>query len=393
MSHTVIKIGGSVLGGPTDASKIIEVLSLYQGPIVLVVSALRGLTDRLIERARAGNLGAASRRSFARGLIAPHLELAEAFGAPRETLCDVEKRLAALADELVGLFAGDSEDRYPRIASFGERLSAEVARAALAALGREARVLEPRELGIIARGPSLDAELDAALAYPRIRKRIIGAGDVIVPGFYGVGIDGLVRLFGRGGSDYSAAIIAAALEAESCILVKDAEGILTADPRLVPKARPVPQLSYLEAAELSRGGAKVIHPRAVAPLEEAGVPLIVIGESHSDRGTVVGGRLAEENRRRGVAGHVAGRVRAIALAADASGSAVLTLAGEDSGGSALPLVFRALEDASLGPWSIQGGESPASLRVLVPASRGGEALRAIHASLFEHGTRTRRTRV
>ncbi len=389
MPHTVIKIGGSVLGGPADADRIRTLVAARPAPVVLVVSALRGLTDELVSRARAPRDPDVA-RNFADRLRVDHAKLAAAFRPPEAALRAVETRLDALHAELIGLFAGDAPDRYPRLASIGERFAAAAALAAFASLGRSAALIEPGELGLVARGGVEDAELDFGASVPRVRARLQREGDAVVPGFFGVGPDGLVRLFGRGGSDYSAASIAAAAGARACVLVKDAEGIRTADPRIVPGSRVVRELSYREAAALSRGGAKVLHERAVDPLEAAGIPLSIVGDDGSGTLVTAGVAAPEAPRHRHGSRIAASRVRAIALTAGPAGSATLTLAGEGAGRSDLPRVLDALEGASVGPWSIQGGEGHASVRVLVPSVRGADALKAIHAALFERGGRRAR---
>jgi aspartate kinase/aspartokinase/homoserine dehydrogenase 1 len=364
----VVKLGGSVLTGARDARSILDILGSYEGPLVVVVSALKGVTDRLI--------AARDSRGPATGLVGEletlHAGFLAALDPPAGALALAERALAGLYGELRVLLEGaGGADRMARIASFGERLSAPCVAAALAAVGREAAVLEPARIGLIAVGPWEDAEADLAASAPLVARSLGGRPAAVVPGFYGVGTDGLVRLFGRGGSDYSAAAIAACLGARSCDLVKDSSGLLTADPVLVPEARRVRALSYREAAELARGGAKILHPRAVAPLAKAGVPLRILGSDGPEAATVVGPRRAAGSG-----------PSAIALGKGPRGTARLTVAGEGAAARSAAAVLYAFEEQGLRARSFSAGPGAASFRVLVDASRGAEALRAAHDALF-----------
>ena len=95
----------------------------------------------------------------------------------------------------------------------------------------------------------------------------------VVTGFIGADADGILTTLGRGGSDYSAAILGSVLDAREIVIWTDVDGVMTANPRVVPDARTLPQLSYLEAAEMSYFGAKVLHPKTIAPAVERGIPV------------------------------------------------------------------------------------------------------------------------
>lgn len=370
MKPVVVKLGGSVLTGARDAGAILDVLSAYETPLVVVVSALKGVTDRLIA-ARDSAQGASL---LVGDLLGLHSAFVAALDPPQSVRARTLARLDELSVELSVLLEGaGGADRRARIASFGERLSAPCVAAALAVLGRETEVLEPGSVGLVAVGPEDDAEADLEVSAHRIVHALSARQATVVPGFYGVGLDGLVRLFGRGGSDYSAAVIAACLEARSCDLVKDSAGLLTADPVLVPGALPVRRLSYREAAALARGGAKILHPRAVGPLARAGIPLRILGESGPDSATVVGPRTSER------------APRAIALGRGPQGTAELTVAGEGSAAIAAAAVLGAFEERGLRARSFSASRGSAAFHVVVDASKGAEALRAAHDALFGCG--------
>ena len=266
MKHTVIKLGGSVLRGPGDAEAILEILDGYSGPLVVVVSALKGVTDRL-----GAALSSSARPSaLISGLGEEYGRLARAFAAPPAAEAAALMQIRRLLGGLEALFGSvspapegcgtsmDGRERCARILATGERLSAVCLSLALASLGRPAPVIEPGKLGLIARGVEEGSEYalaDIGASAPLIRAALGSRDAAVVPGFYGVGEDGVHRLFGRGGSDYSAAVIAACLGAGSCDLIKDVAGLYTADPSLVHGARLVAELSYEEAEALAQGGA------------------------------------------------------------------------------------------------------------------------------------------
>jgi bifunctional aspartokinase / homoserine dehydrogenase 1 len=376
MKHTVIKLGGSVLRGPRDAEAILGLLEGYAGPLLVVVSALKGVTDRLAaaESSPAGGAGLLSR------LREEYLDFALAFGAPAAAEAaaarQIERLLAGLGRLLDPAEPSSARlDRRARVLATGERLSAVCLSLALASLGRPAPVIEPGRLGLAAlpceEDPE-DARAELSSSAPRIRAAVSGLDALVVPGFYGVGPDGLHRLFGRGGSDYSAAVIAACLGASSCDLIKDVPGVFTADPSLVAGARPVLELSYAEASALARGGANILHQRCVEPLREAGVPLRILSGSSAGGETRVG---REDSIRPGPG------PRAVALARGPSGSAAITVAGAGASKSAA-LVLRALESRGLPVRAFYPGPEARSFRLLVEGGRGGEALNVAHDALF-----------
>jgi aspartate kinase/aspartokinase/homoserine dehydrogenase 1 len=125
--------------------------------------------------------------------------------------------------------------------------------------------------------------VDFAKASKKVSQAIKGKKVVVVPGFYGVSPEGKTTLLGRGGSDYSAAAIAKCLEAESLDLFKDVDGFLTADPRYVDNPKRIRSLSYMESAELSYFGAKILHPRTVEPLRESGIPIRIYNIESVDK--------------------------------------------------------------------------------------------------------------
>jgi aspartate kinase len=281
----VMKFGGSSVG---DAERIRTVAGIVgafaerEGIPTVVVSAMQGVTDALIRAAEA-----ASRRD--NGTL--HRTIAELYSRHEEAAAEVAppgERDALLAEvhalirEFENLCAavGVLGELTPRgldaVASFGERLSARLVAAALRHEGYAARALEAS--GFIV----TDARHGAAspLWEPtRERTReavlpLLSEGTIpVITGFIGATPEGVVTTLGRGGSDFSASVVAASLDADEIWIWTDVDGVMTADPRIVPEARTLPRLSYAEATELSYFGARVIHPKTVLPAVERGIPI------------------------------------------------------------------------------------------------------------------------
>jgi len=280
-----MKFGGTSVGGAAamrQAADLVE-QALARSPVV-VLSAMAGVTDALFEAARAAERGEVARsRRIEKQLLARHLACADELfegGAPEPLTREVRK----LLDELRVLLRGVSllRELTPRsmdaIASLGERLSTRLFAALLVHAGVEAQWFDAREvLRTDARfggaRPRVDATagLVADVLAPRL-----GAGRALVTqGYVGSTDDGLTTTLGRGGSDYSAALLGAALRAEEVQIWTDVEGILTCDPGIVAEAESIPEISFAEAAELAAFGAKVLHPATIQPAVEADIPVTV----------------------------------------------------------------------------------------------------------------------
>lgn len=290
----VVKVGGALLTGAAALSGLAAAVAArrQQGERLLIVaSALHGVTDQL-EAAAWGSLGRgpAAGAEAVENLRRRHLAVAGAAGLPAEVpalLADLEHRLAAVHRR--GVLDDSSR---AGILSFGERLSVPLVAAAIAAAGAPARGAAAEEVGLRARGPVLDGVCDLAASARGLAavRRETTERVVVLTGFFGVDEGGDVVLFGRGGTDYTAGAVAACLGATVLELWKDVPGILSADPRIVPAAQLVPELSFAEVARLSSLGARVLHPRCLEPL--CGQPTRVV-VCAGGRGAGVGTRLVE----------------------------------------------------------------------------------------------------
>jgi aspartokinase/homoserine dehydrogenase 1 len=273
----VHKFGGASLANAAGLQHAVAIVLAHRpARQVVVVSAMAGVTDALLEVAgRAARGGASQVRSAAETLRTKHAEAARAVlpaGAPRDELLRLTD--AAFAElEQVAAGLGILRELTPRTIDYlvarGERLSARLFAAALDAAGCPAAYVDAVEL-VKTDGTFGNASPDLARTERSVRKTLgplLGRGVVaVVPGFLGAAPDGEVATLGRGGSDLTATLLARVLGSREVSLWKDVPGLLTADPRIVPDARVVPQVHVREAAELAYYGAKVLHPRALIPV-------------------------------------------------------------------------------------------------------------------------------
>ncbi|HET7225107.1 MAG TPA: aspartate kinase [Candidatus Eisenbacteria bacterium] len=267
----VMKFGGTSVGVPEHFEVATRLVAerRAQDPVV-VVSALAGVTNLLAELAARPARGPlevmlARHREFLRetGLAAPPLEdQLRAFGERAQwAVADRRQLNPAQRDELL---------------AFGERMAAAIFAAGLQRLGVPARAMDAGEAGLVT-DDRFGAAHPLPEAYAALARGLAAREAVpVVTGFIGRTRDGRTTTLGRGGSDFSAAILGAALGAAEIQIWTDTSGMLSADPRIVPEARPVPRLSFAEASELAYFGAKVLHPKTLLPAIERQIPVRIL---------------------------------------------------------------------------------------------------------------------
>ncbi|MDR0321973.1 MAG: aspartate kinase [Treponema sp.] len=272
----VMKFGGSSVA---NAERIRHVGSIVKTQIqkkpVLVLSAMGDTTDHLLE---AGNLALKEGKVETKLIEKLHNETIKDLKLP------VQREVAEIFDELTRLLSGIAliRDLTPRtrdfLVSFGERLSVRITAAHLKSAGMNARAFDAWEMGFLSDSNHGQAELQKEswdLIPGKIIPQIKGNVLPVVTGFIAKDENGSITTLGRGGSDLSATMIAAACRAEEVQVWKDVDGILTADPRMVKNVHPVQYVTYDEAAELAYFGAQVLHPRAMRPCMKTGTPVLV----------------------------------------------------------------------------------------------------------------------
>ena len=278
------KFGGASLANAAGVQHAVRIVLAHRpAPQVVVVSAMSGVTDALLESAACAARGdAAHVRAAAKGLRAQHTEAARALvprGARLDELVGLIDAAVAELEQLAGGL-GILHEVTPRTIDYlvarGERLSARLFAAALATADCPVAYVDATE--VVQTDETFgNASPDLGRTERSARRALeplLARGVVpVVPGFLGATPDGHVATLGRGGSDLTATLLARVLGAREVSLWKDVPGLLTADPRIVPDARVVPQLHVREAAELAYYGAKVLHPRALIPVIKRNVAI------------------------------------------------------------------------------------------------------------------------
>ena len=266
----VMKFGGSSVGAPERIARVVAIIKgrLPRKPVV-VVSAFRGVTDELLELGRDALKGDVSRLA---ALEKRHRDAARELGVDAAPIEPLMKELAELVDG-VSLLKELTPRTLDRLAGYGERLSVRLFAAAMTTAGLPARAVDAPEAGLLT-----DDKFGGAAPLPEadvlLKKSLGGDGPVpIVTGFIGRTKDGEVTTLGRNGSDYTATILGAALGASEVEIWSDVDGIMTADPRIVPAAKPLETLSFAEACELAYYGGKVLHPHTLVPAMRKNIPV------------------------------------------------------------------------------------------------------------------------
>jgi len=285
----VMKFGGTSMGGAERMRVAAQLISEQQKqrPLAIVVSAMSKVTDLLLDVLRRAELGdRAAVEVDVHNLLDRHLEACEDLLGnlenSAECLTGAREDIRSLVSEFQRIANGVYMlgERPPRsvdeAVAIGERLSASLLARYLKAIGIEARAVNGSDV-IVTDALFGNATPQMGPTRQRCAERLaplIEEGIApIVTGFNGATVDGRPTTLGRGGSDFSASILAAALEASELWIWTDVDGIMTADPRIVPEVAVLDEVTYAEAAELAYNGAKVLHPRTLAPLVEKSIPV------------------------------------------------------------------------------------------------------------------------
>jgi len=296
----VMKFGGTSLGNPEAIIRCAELvereMKLSGTKPLIVVSAYSKITDQLLDAAKKAVRGASD--SVANAVSQRHREIVAKLGLPGET---GEEQLTELRQLLTGIQM--VREVTPRlcdyVASFGERISARTFAALLRKRGHAAaQAFDAYDLGFVTDSRFLNAR-PLAETYERIAEAFREHADklAVVTGFIAKDKNGDITTIGRSGSDFSASIFGAALGAEEVQVWKDVPGVMSADPGMVKGARPLPKLSFAEAAELAYYGAEVLHPATMIPAMKRNIPVRVLHTFDPDApGTVITPRGEEDAR-------------------------------------------------------------------------------------------------
>ncbi len=387
----IMKFGGTSLGDEQCIRRAVEIVgrAARQRPVAVVVSAMSGTTNRLLHAAKQASEGDRqagellvdelnAKHGRTAGYLITGTHRLQRFS--RETgkiLCELEdlcrktSRLRLLAPEVLDSILG-----------VGERLSARLVAEALSEYGNEAVAIDATELivtnevhGNAEPLMELTQENTSSRLYPFFSKKVIP----VVTGFIGATRNGRPTTLGRGGSDYSATLMGAALAADEVVIWTDVDGIMTADPRLVPEACTIPRISYQEASEMARFGAKVLHSRTLKPVHRLDIPVFVRNSFAPDK----------EGTR--ITGHDRSGKKAARGITSTSPAALITVMDRVSTGKAgrTAGVVAALEKVQVQVLQVFESQSSKEICVVVPSSDRDGALSSLRKSFGQGHVRER----
>jgi bifunctional aspartokinase / homoserine dehydrogenase 1 len=275
----VLKFGGTSVGSTASIKQVIHISGQQPKPLIVVVSAMSGITDMLLN---CGQLAAKGDEAYKDMLLQAEqkhmLTVRELIPVQEQSslLSLVKKHCNEMEDICKGIYLlGELSARTrDKLMSYGELLSAQIITAAMLAAGLKAGYKDSRQL-LKTNSQFGNAAIDFVVTNKEVAKWLHDAYENIwvLPGFIASDTQGVTTTLGRGGSDYTAAVIAAAVNASSLEIWTDVPGMMTADPRWVQHAKVIPQISYQEAMELSHFGAKVIYPPTVQPVMKKNIPV------------------------------------------------------------------------------------------------------------------------
>jgi len=293
-----MKFGGTSVEDWPAFERAARIVRSHNGarPLVVVVSAMSRVTDALLEALRAAEGGETGLgQNLVESHLGRHLRVAERLGAAaRDGFGATVESARREVAEMLGAVASNGAPRArlrDSVASYGERLSAGLLAAVLEAHGLPAAHVDARRC-VVTDAAHGQARPLINETWRRTRAELgplLAAGRIpVLGGFIAATTEGVTTTLGRGSSDYTATLVGAVLGAREIQIWTDVSGVLTADPRLIEAARTVPRLSYGEAAELARFGAKVLHPKMIEPASERGVPVrICNSRAPEEAGTLI----------------------------------------------------------------------------------------------------------
>ncbi|MDR3074929.1 MAG: aspartate kinase [Candidatus Methanoplasma sp.] len=276
---TVMKFGGTSVGSPEALQRVAKIIIDGSGSKIIVVSAMSGITNFLVK----GVDGLPdSRNDLIEEFEKKHADVASQLfdgESLAEFMKDFEERMGRFRNLLSDEAASKDPYYKDNITSQGERFSSLILSHVLRSAGVRSVALTSEDCGIYAEGRPLSGSADLRKSESMMNIKVkpyIDEGVIpVITGFYGIKNDGLPLTFGRGGSDYSAAVVANAMNADLLEIWTDVDGFMSADPRIIPDAIKIEEMNFSEAAELAYFGAKVLHPRTIEPVRIKHIPLKV----------------------------------------------------------------------------------------------------------------------
>jgi aspartate kinase len=386
----VMKFGGTSVGTGENIRRVADLVTQYAKndcKVAVVVSALAGVTNNLFEVAcQAKKSDEKHIETFAKELLQKHLEAISAAISSKQIQKEVtlvtEKTIAELEKVLTGIcYVGElSPKSKDYVVSFGERLSAPIVWGAIRGHRLETQCFTGKEAGIVTDSNFGDADPLMNYTTHLIRERVgplLEKGTIpVVTGFIAANQDGIVTTVGRGGSDYTATILGVALRVDEIWIWTDVDGIMTTDPKIVPAARMLPQLSYQEATEMAIFGAKAMHPRALGPVIKENIPVRIRSVFHpNNQGTLITKEPQAEARE---------AVKAVAMIKDV---AMLNIYGAGMVGApgTYAKVFDVLGKNNINVMMISAAASEANISMVIKRGLLGRAISNIEIALLDRG--------
>ncbi|MCP8307435.1 MAG: aspartate kinase [archaeon] len=386
----VMKFGGSSVANGDCIKRVAKMISDFvdQGNrLVIIVSALEGVTDQLLEaseEAKKGNLNYIN--NFIYKIKERHLKAVkdtikteslkeEAMNIVKRNVEELEKVLTGIA--YIGELTLKSLDY---VLSFGERLSTSILCYSLLDIGLNSEFLSGKDVGIVTDSNYGEARPLMKLTKYQVRQRLepmLDKGIIpVVTGYIAATQEGFITTLGRGGSDYSATIIGASLNADEICIWTDVDGLMTADPKIAPSAKTIPEISFQEAIEMAFFGAKGLHPRALEPAMEEGIHVRIRNTFNPENfGTLIGN---EQKIKKGEIAKAVSLIKNVSLI-NVSGAGMVGAPGTAA------KVFDILGKNNVNVLMISQSASEANISFIIKRSSLGKAISALEIALLGQG--------
>ncbi|MCJ7559575.1 aspartate kinase [Candidatus Bathyarchaeota archaeon] len=390
MKKIVMKFGGTSVATGENIRHVANLVadSAKQGyGVIVVVSALEGTTDELCEAAEQAKKGSeAYIRKFKQKLLEKHSAAAMKAIENKRIRREIEQIIEKAIDELEKVLTGISYvgELTPKsrdyVLSFGERLSAPIVWGALRDLKLETQCFSGKEAGIVTDSNFGEASPLMNVTMHQLRERIGPLLEKqiipVVAGYTAATQDGVVTTLGRGGSDYTATLLGGGLAVDEVWIWTDVDGLMTADPKIIPSAKMLPELSYQEAAEMAIFGAKAMHPRALEPIMKENIPARIRNVFNPENpGTLIANE--QTAKRTDV-------VKAIALIKDV---AMINVSGAGMVGApgSYAKIFDVLGKNNINIMMISTAVSEANISLVIRRNLVGRALSTLEIALLGRG--------
>ncbi len=384
MAILVMKFGGTSVGSPKaiqQTAAIIRRFTKKWDGVVVVVSAMSGITNKLIRVAETATIGDITTcQNLIADLQTAHYDTIEKLFPEKANRAQLQKTIDAYISELsaysrsISVLGEVTARGMDTIVSLGERMNARVVSAMIQQSGLKSQPVDATSLIITDAKyqnamPLMDQtrKQTRAVLEPLLQKNIVP----VVTGFIGATEDGITTTLGRGGSDYTAAILGDCLDAGEVWTWTDVDGVMTADPRLVPAAQVIPEVSFNEVSELAYFGAKVLHPKTIRPIMDRDIPLWVKNTFNPNH---PGTRITQK------AGGVAGKVTAISIIPDLS---MITVEGRGMLGvpGIAARTFSAVAKVGASVLMISQASSEQSICFVVPTAASPKVIQSLENEL------------